>query len=158
MLGWLQEIGSLQQQGASLIRARMFASTRHAAAQRSRAARLQATAQKRQSPAQSLLPQELTPLPQAMTLGQAPQISGGRKLTGALRRKTVQPKRLQSAAWEALQAQSKAQRASVLAERRSRAASLSPVHCTCSQIRESNQWPEPVQVMSYSEPSNSPCH
>lgn len=161
MLGKLQEIGSLKQQGASLIRARMFASTRQAAAQRSRAARLQATAQKRQLLAQSLLPQNLTPLPQAMTIGQAPQKPHGKKLRGAPRRKTVQPKRIQPAAWEAQQAQSKAQRALALTERRcqaTEAVSLSPARDgltsgTCSKTREASQQPKPMQVIPCSQPS-----
>ena len=115
----LQGPGLQQQQGADLTRARIVACTRQATDEMSKTARLHTTALKRQQSAEILSPQAFGLLPQAMTTGQAQQKPCGRKLRGAPSRRTVQISGLQSAAWEAQQAQNKAQRASALEKKRS---------------------------------------
>ena len=97
-------------------------SSRQAAVQRSRAARVQATNQKRRVALQTLL----TP---AMTVGQAsyqtqkPRSKKHRTVPSA---KTTQPESLRAAARETQLARSRAERASVLAQRRGQAA-VSPL-------------------------------
>ena len=116
-LNWLQAVMT-QQQRASILRGVRMVSSRQAAVQRSRAARVQATNQKRRVALQTLL----TP---AMTVGQAsyqtqkPRSKKHRTVPSA---KTTQPESLRAAARETQLARSRAERASVLAQRRGQAA------------------------------------
>ena len=135
LLSWLQ-VASMQQQRASVYRAGLAAgaSTRQAAAQRSSAARLQATAQKRRAPPQLFLAP-------TMTIGQAPrqvQNMCSRQPRSASRntiRQPVSPRagrtgranraaqhmRIRSQRASAQLARSRAERASTLAQRRAQA-------------------------------------
>ena len=116
-LNWLQAVMTQQQQ-ASIPRVVRMASSRPVAVQRSRAARVHATNQKRRVALQTLL----TP---AMTVGQAsyqtqkPHSKKHRTVPSA---KTTQPERLRAAAQEAQLARSRAERASVLVQRRGQVA------------------------------------
>ena len=94
-----------------------------AALQRSRDARMQATAQRRHAPPEVLM--LLT-----MTMGQAPRqarkLRRSRQLRDVPRRKSTASERLRTAAREAQRAHSKAQRASALAQKRSPATESAP--------------------------------
>ncbi|CAL5229232.1 g12517 [Coccomyxa viridis] len=138
---YVSSAATAQQQGASPVRAGLTMVTRHAAAQKSSIARVQATAQKRRAQPQALLAP-------AMTVGQAPQQtrkprsraqkSCSRKLRVGHSSKPTQPDRLR-AARAAQQAQSMSQRASTLAQRRSPVSRLSqaaetPLPAFCFQV------------------------
>ncbi len=111
--------------GLSATKARPVAgaSKLQAALQRSRAARMQATARKRQAPP------ELT-MTLTMATGQAPPPQAQKLRRGQPRvvpwRKTAALERLRTAARESHLAQSRTQHASALAQRRSQAAAMAP--------------------------------
>ena len=120
---WLQ--AARTQQKVSMTKAGRMAGTGavQAALQRSRDARMQATAQRRHAPPEVLM--LLT-----MTMGQAPRqarkLRRSRQPRDVPRRKSTAPERLRAAAREAQSAQSKAQRASALAQKRSLATESAP--------------------------------
>ena len=99
-----------------------MASSRKAAVQRSRAARIQATNQKRRVALQTLLTPAII-VGQATHQTQKPRSKKHRTVPSA---KTTQPERLRAAAQEAQLARSRAERASVLAQRRGQAAVSPP--------------------------------
>ena len=129
IIGTEVQVASTPQQRASLVRAGLAASTRHAAAHRSRTARVQATAVKRHAPPPTLLARR-------MQAGQAPRQAQklrsqawkhhSRRPRIGPSRKTTQPSMLRAAAREAQQVQSRSHRALTLARRRAPATRTAP--------------------------------
>ncbi len=104
-----------------------------AAVQRSRAARMQATAQRRYAPLEVMM--LLT-----MTMGQAPRqaqkLRSSRQPRAEQRRKSTASERLRAAAREAQSTHSKAQRASALAQKRSLATGATPTATAAAPERK----------------------
>ena len=123
-----------QEQAVSMTKPGLTAGTSRmqAAVQRSRAARLQATAQRRSAPPEVLM--LLT-----MTMGRAPRqarkLRRSRQPRDVPRRKSTAAERLTAAAREAQRAQSKAQRASALAQKRSQLTAAAPSAATAAPER-----------------------
>ena len=130
-----------------------MASSRKAAVQRSRAARIQATNQKRRVALQTLL----TP---AMTVGQASyptQKPRSKKQRTVLSAKTTQPERLKAAAREAQLARSRAGRASVLAQRRGQAAVPPPSPAQRGKAARALAAAHSRQAHAKEIPAQAPC-
>ena len=127
------QAASTPQQLASLVRAGLTASTRHAAAHRSRAARLQATAQKRVGPPETLLAQ-------MMVIGQALRPAQKRRSrqprVAPSSRKTTRLGGLRVAAREAQRARSRAQRALTVAQRRAKLTETPPPAAQSCALQE----------------------
>ena len=123
------QVLSTPQQRVSPVRAGLTASTRRAAAHRSRAARVQAMALRRHAPPPTLLARR-------MTVGQAPRQAQqlrsrawkhhSRRPAIGPSRTTTQPALLRAAAREAQQAQSRSQRALTSARRRAHSTRAPP--------------------------------
>ena len=130
-------MASAQQQAASPVRAGLAATTRNAAAQRSRVARTQATAQRRHAPPEDLLAEAMViePAPRKAQKPRSPAKKRcSRQPRVACSRKTMQPDMLK-AIRAAQQSQSRSQRAQALAQKRGHlsAAQDEDESATCSQ-------------------------